>query len=305
MNGNASRGASAGRSGREEAMQLEVPSVEMATSNTDTETPGFERRWRLFDMHCHLDRMANVDEVARDTAARGIGIFCTTLTPEDAMRAHERFADRPHVRAGLGMHPWWVADAPEQKTRTKLACELAAKTPFVGEIGLDFSRAHAETRTAQIAAFEDIVEACAAHPLRGRILSIHAVRSADAALDILERHDMAGGATCIFHWFSGTPDDFARLRRLGCRISVNERMLATRRGREYARQMPSTQLLIETDAPLELDAPYGADLIEASLTRTLEQLASLRGSREEELSRTIERSGSALLGLPEDDAPLP
>lgn len=261
--------------------------------------------WHLTDMHCHLDRMANADDVAQDTAARGIGIFCTTLTPEDATRAHERFADHMHVRVGMGMHPWWVADEPEQEIRTELACELAAVSPFVGEIGLDFSRAHAETRTAQITAFEGIVEACAAHPLEGRVLSIHAVRSADTALDILERHDMAGGATCVFHWFSGTSDDFARLRRLGCRISVNERMLDTRRGREYARQMPIEQLLIETDAPLELDAPYGADLIEASLTRTLQRLASLRGGREDELARTIGRAGSALLGLPADEAPLP
>ena len=40
-------------------------------------------RWRLVDMHCHLDRMSNADEVARDAARRGIAIFDTPVTPND------------------------------------------------------------------------------------------------------------------------------------------------------------------------------------------------------------------------------
>ena len=32
---------------------------------------------------------------------------------------------------------------------------------------------------------------------------------------------------------------------------MNERMLATKRGREYARQIPLDRLLLETDAPAE------------------------------------------------------
>lgn len=38
-----------------------------------------------------------------------------------------------------------------------------------------------------------------------------------------------------------------------CYFSVNERMLGTKRGREYARQIPLDKLLIETNARENLD----------------------------------------------------
>ena len=42
---------------------------------------------------------------------------------------------------------------------------------------------------------------------------------------------------------------------MGCLFSVNEFMLATRRGRAYARQIPTGQLLLETDLPAEPGHP--------------------------------------------------
>lgn len=250
--------------------------------------------WRLADMHCHLDKMANAEEVAEGAAAGGVGLFCTTVTPEDAVRARARFTGFSQVRVGIGMHPWWVTDDPGQGERTKRAAELAAASPYVGEIGLDFSPSHADTRAAQLAAFECIVRTCVAHPRADRVLSIHAVRSAGAALDILERHGMAGRA-CIFHWFSGTSDDLSRLRRLGCCVSVNEHMLGTKRGREYARQIPTGQLLIETDAPPKLDAPYSLAELTASLDRTLTILAQVRDVDKDELTRAIAQTSSKML----------
>ena len=155
----------------------------------------------------------------------------------------------------------------------------------VGEVGLDFSRAHASTRAAQLCAFDRIVAACAAQPRAGRVVSIHAVHAATEALDILERHGLPAHATCIFHWFSGSGEDLNRLRALGCLVSVNECMLATRRGRAYARQLPEDALLLETDAPAWLDAPCSAAELEASLAHTLSLLAEIRGASRNSINR--------------------
>lgn len=340
-------------------------------------------RFKLVDMHCHLDRMCNAADVAREAAARGIGIFCATVTPQDAILAQKTFANCENVRVGVGLHPWWVAndrvlaragtrgeasadnristgvdsdgaliahgqtparpnacgpaDAPAHSvdagTRiftgtegahpTNIASQsstagnlcsctertldsvdaicrvanLAAASPYIGEVGLDFSPAHVQTRSMQLEAFERIVRTCAENPCGARVVSIHAVQAAREALDILERHALTRSATCVFHWFSGTSDDFLRLRRLGCCVSVNNRMLATRRGREYARQMPDDRLLLETDAPGQFDAPYSASELEASLMRTLCALARLRGADEHELASRIAQASAGLLGL--------
>lgn len=44
---------------------------------------------RLFDAHCHLDFMSNMEEVARDAAADGLHVLATTVTPQGYLRARD------------------------------------------------------------------------------------------------------------------------------------------------------------------------------------------------------------------------
>ena len=143
------------------------------------------RPWNLVDMHCHLDRMANGAEVASELESMGIAAFCTTVTPADTLAAREQFAPRHNIRVGAGLHPWWIDEDP---LMVEQAATLVAGDTFIGEIGLDFSPSHIGTRAAQLAAFERILDACGESPLAGRVVSIHAVRAASEALDVLERH---------------------------------------------------------------------------------------------------------------------
>ena len=117
-------------------------------------------------------------------------------------------------------------------------------------------------------------------PLAGRVISIHAVRSAGTVLDVFESHGLLiqnpDSPVIIFHWFSGTSDELVRARNAGCYFSVNERMLASKRGREYARQIPLDRLLLETDAPGEPNTETSAQSLIRSLTRTSERIASLK-----------------------------
>ena len=253
--------------------------------------------YRLVDMHCHLDLMANADEVVADAAMRGIALFDTTVTPADTKTACERFAQTPNVRVGVGLHPWYLADgrcSGDDADRTALA---AAQSCFIGEVGLDFSERHRKSFAAQAQAFELIMQACAERPMPERIISLHAVRSAGAVLDILERFDLTHSATCIFHWFSGTSNELARARSMGCWFSINKRMLASKKGREYARQIPGDRLLLETDAPPELVAPYSVSAIETSLETVLNHLADLRDEDRDELATRIAEASCRLLDL--------
>ena len=65
---------------------------------------------------------------------------------------------------------------------------------------------------------------------------------------------------------------------MGCLFSVNPRMLATRKGREYARQVPLARLLLETDLPCEPDGPVArtAQAHAALLRQALTELCELR-----------------------------
>lgn len=258
--------------------------------------------YRLVDMHCHLDRMTNAEAVARAAEERAIAIFDTTVTPEDTVAARERLGQHSNVSVGAGLHPWWLADGRAGEEDVEHAERLVATSAFIGEVGLDFGRRANGTHELQRVALERIVHAVAEHPLPHRVLSLHAIGAAGAVLDTLEGYGLVGtgapeGTVCVFHWFSGTSDELARARRAGCYFSVSEHMLASKRGREYARQLPENRLLLETDAPPGLDAPYSADELEASLTRALETIAHLRHVDADALGTTIARTSARLLAV--------
>ena len=128
-------------------------------------------RWRLVDMHCHLDRMSNAEEVARDAAERGIAIFDTPVTPNDTLAARERLGRYANVRVGAGMHPWWLANGTCGVGDAALAAKLAGESAYVGEVGLDFGRRGGDTQELQLAGFEGICRAVAEHPLPRRVIS--------------------------------------------------------------------------------------------------------------------------------------
>lgn len=252
----------------------------------------------LFDAHCHLDWEADPAAVARACGQRGVALACCTVTPQAFLAARGALATAPNVILGVGAHPWWVADGRVGQGDVDLAAELAAEAPLVGEVGLDFSpaRSDAAGNQAQVRALTRICEAAAGvgdDPAGQRVISLHAVRSAGACLDVLEATG-AARCRCVMHWFSGSSDELGRALRLGCSFSVGERMLGTRRGREYARQLPAARLLLETDLPGRAGQGVGADGLLASLDRALTALAQVRGVDKDELAATLAANARTL-----------
>lgn len=235
---------------------------------------------QLFDAHCHLDLMARPDAVADEATALGMGLFDCGVDPRDFASANKRARSRSNIFAGIGLHPWWLADGRCGAAEINLLCKVAAQERFIGEVGLDFSARCAGSEPLQTQALDRLCDALVQHPLVGRVISIHAVRSAGTVLDVLESHGLLipnpDSPFIIFHWFSGTSDELVRARNAGCFFSVNERMLATKRGRKYARQIPLDRLLLETDAPAEPNTETSAQSLIKSLARTSMRIASLK-----------------------------
>lgn len=235
---------------------------------------------QLFDAHCHLDLMACPDTVADETTALGLGLFDCGVDPRDFAAAKTRASHHPNIIAGAGLHPWWLADGRCGPAEVNLLCEVADQERYIGEVGLDFSARFAGSEPLQIQALDRLCDALVQYPLAGRVISIHAVRSAGTVLDALESYGLLtpspNSPAIIFHWFSGTSDELVRARDAGCYFSVSERMLATKRGREYARQNPLDRLLFETDAPAEPQADTSARQLIASLKSVSRRIAELK-----------------------------
>lgn len=253
---------------------------------------------QLFDAHCHLDLMSDPNAIVLEAATVGLEFFDCGVDPRDFATANKHASSSPNIIAGVGLHPWWIADGRCGAAEVDLLCELSAQERHVGEVGLDFSPRFAGTEGIQAQAFERLCQMLSRHPLPGRVLSIHAVRAVGAILDTLESHglleDITGSPAIIFHWFSGTSNEFVRARSAGCYFSVNERMLATKRGREYARQIPLDRLLLETDAPAEPGAETSTRQLIDSLIRTSEIIASLKNCAEESVKSVVLRNSHSI-----------
>ncbi len=255
-----------------------------------------KRAPRLFDMHCHLDFLSEPARMAAQAESIGLGILAVGVEPASHEALAGTLKERPALRLAVGAHPWWIDGRRAPKANIARVCELVEKVRFVGEAGLDFSRsASAEAQAMQTRALERIAASCAR--AGDRVLSIHAVRSAGVALDILEAAGTFRNCTCIFHWFSGSSEELWRAIRAGAWFSMNERQLRTRRGLEYARLVPDNRLLLESDLPAENGSGVAnaSDLL-ACLERALKRLAEARGHNNcEELREILAANSLAVL----------
>lgn len=246
----------------------------------------------LFDMHCHLGFAENAPTLAADAQARGIGCFSVTVEPDEYERVTGDLARFGNIRLGVGLHPWWIADGRSDEGAVRRVETLMAETRFVGEVGLDFSPRHGGDGTGQRDAFARIARRAAIQG--GKLLSLHAVRATAEVLDVLEDTGCAEGNDCIFHWFSGSSDELQRAIGLGCYFSMGQRMLASKRGREYAKIVPCDRLLLESDLP-------GAGTNEASFAAIADSLEAARDAlcalRGEDIGAKIARTSACLLRM--------
>lgn len=208
----------------------------------------------LLDTHFHLDFFRDVtyqQEFVASLENLGAGVVAQTVRPSDYPR---RVVSR---WSSLGFHPWFI-DENKVERELEIFSDSLTTTRYVGEVGLDFSsrgltRAKPELQTE---VFRRIVVSCSQAAKQFNVpfvLSIHSVKSASTVLDILEQDGGAADGLLIpvFHWFSDGGLELNRLLKMGCYVSINHRMLETKRGRAYAQQVPATQLLLETDLPVD------------------------------------------------------
>ena len=233
-----------------------------------------------FDAHVHANLMNTPLNVARSSHDARLGFFTCGVTPHDYLELAPQLT-QANIRVGLGAHPWYISDGRVTQKDIELLLEFMEQTPYIGEIGLDFSSRYCVDglQDLQVKAFTKICERAAelSRNDEPRVLSMHTVRSVDAVLDILEQTGAAQSCVPIIHWFSGSSEELQRAIKLGCWFSVGEMSLKTKRGREYAKVYPKDMLLTETDLPSSDHTDIDALDIVDSLKRALLGLSEAHG----------------------------
>ncbi len=260
---------------------------EPPTSQSNTVSAQDIAALNYFDAHVHLDLMSTAGEVARSVSSHNFGFFSCGVSPTDFPNTSKTLTGRanqptaPGIRIGIGAHPWWIADGRINNADIEMMLDTISDVRFIGEIGLDFSSRFndAEVRKRQLHAFKSICRKVAQTPADDapKILSIHAVKSVDAVLDVLEETKALNRCRAILHWFSGSSDQLHRAVLADCWFSVGEKSLQTSKGREYAKVYPADRLLTETDLPSSAHPACSVEDLLAGIQRACKRLSQARG----------------------------
>ncbi|HEX6097892.1 MAG TPA: Qat anti-phage system TatD family nuclease QatD [Thermoanaerobaculia bacterium] len=246
---------------------------------------------RFVDAHCHLDQYPDPKAVAGGCEESQTYTIAVTNLPRAFPNTQRLAGDRQFVRAAVGLHPELVA---QQSDAVHDLLTLIEETKYVGEVGLDYTKADAETRRLQREVLGRVFERCEA--LGGKVITIHSRRAAD---DVLDLATSLRRSTVILHWFSGSAKALARGVAMGCFFSVNPAMMRSATGRSVIAAVPEDQLLTETDGPFVQHT--GRPMYPFEMTSFLPTLAELRGVTTAALRLRILRNFARAVTL-EDNA---
>lgn len=229
-------------------------------------------------------------------------------------------ADR--IIPGVGFHPWLISDNTIDALEFEAGLRSIAHARVIGEIGIDatvrcigrdpeqaqliLEKQHECFERICYAVRDAVQNGSVQHdgvqhnlqrtaPYANKILSIHAVNYRENIVDILKATGVLECATCIFHWFSLDSMQLNDARSQGCMFSVNKRMLATRKGKNYAAQLPLTQLLLETDMPECVQSAYNIPSHMLEAAQTIELLAQLKHIDAHAVAQTLYENACTLL----------
>jgi TatD DNase family protein len=159
-----------------------------------------------------------------------------SLSLDEAAQVAERHDD--YIAWAPGCHPRKLA--PQQAFDVERLRELAKRSAFIGEVGLDTgSRVPMEL---QLRTFRHALDVAAE---LARPVSIHSYRATDLVLDELRRH--AGDrpiAVPILHGWFGSAAETREAVALGCYFSIHSQVA---RQSKFRTHVPLERVLVETD----------------------------------------------------------
>ncbi|MBK1644730.1 DNAase [Thiocapsa imhoffii] len=251
----------------------------------------------LIDTHCHLDVAAFDPDrhavIARARALGVLGIVVPAIHAEGWPGLLELCAGEDDLYPALGLHPVFL-NRHKDSDITALERAIAAHRPLaVGEIGLDDAVVGLD-RAAQ----RPLLRAQLAVAREANLpVLLHVRKAHDAMLEILQRVRVPGG---IVHAFNGSLQQAQRYLELGFRLGFGGMLTFPRstRLRRLAAQLPSTAIVLETDAPdMTVAAHRGERNSPEYLPQILAALAEVREESVEQLAAITSRNARTVLGL--------
>ncbi|GAA1770754.1 MULTISPECIES: TatD family hydrolase [Nonomuraea] len=246
----------------------------------------------LTDTHCHLDAYDNPVAVLDNAHAAGVHVIAVTEDPGKYRLLRTRLGRRDGVDVALGFHPLRAGGASPHDLARFL--RLLPQATWIGEIGLDFSRAGAATRKQQLRVFEAIL---ADLQTRTQPVTVH---SRGAERETITRLVQAQ-VPAILHWYTGPLAAVDDALAAGLWFSINPAMTRSKKALPLLQRLPPDRVLLETDGPFARCGTRSA--VPSDLLGTLDHLAQFWGTSAYEAHTAVTQNQQRLRGA--DSGPPP
>lgn len=258
---------------------------------------------KMFDSHAHYydERFENnADEILKKLFADNVGTIINVGTNnENALVCIAQAKKYENMYDAVGIHPSDCEacadiDAEMEKLEELLDNKEKNKTVAIGEIGFDFHYDGTDRDKQK----EYFVRQMKIAERRGMPVIIHDRDAHGSSMDVV---NMFPGVSGVFHSFSGSPEMARELVSKGWYISFSGVVTFKNaaKTKKAAAAVPLKRILVETDCPYLAPHPYRGELNHSGLMRlTIEELASIHGISDEEMTRITAENASKLFGIP-------
>jgi len=237
----------------------------------------------LIDAHAHLDKYEEeLRQALEEIERHQIFTIAVAMDLPSYQRNLEIGQMCDLVLPTFGVHP---KRAPEYTDRLSELGPWIERSPAIGEIGLDFQWVE---DSSQYPAQKKVLEYfLAAAREQKKIVNLHTKGAEKEILDLLQRYDIKRP---IIHWYSGPLDTFRALINYGACFTVGVEVLFSKHIQAIARELPTGQLLTETDNPGGLKWLNGTVGMPQVLEQVIQAIGDLKETGPEVVARTVEEN---------------
>ena len=236
----------------------------------------------FIDAHAHLDKYSDneIDDIFATIERENIFTLSVSIDVPSFLRIEEIAAGSTRIVPAFGVQPW---EAPRYTSSIGDIEQYVARSPFIGEIGLDHrfvtDKSHYGPQRDVFSHFLWLARE------QDKLVNVHCVGAEHETVDVMRA---SGIERAIIHWYSGPLDALGAMIDEGYLFTVGVEVLHSDHIRDVATMIPTDQLLTETDNPGGPEWVTGERGHPGLIVDVVEALAGLRRIPPEEIQATVQ-----------------
>ena len=243
----------------------------------------------LIDAHAHLNKYESELQSALEEI-RQHQIFTISVSMD--LPSYDRNLEIGEmcefVLPTFGIHP---KKAPEYADRLRELSQPIEQSPIIGEIGLDF---HWVEDASHYPAQKKVLDYfLAAAREQKKIINLHTKGAEKEIVNLLEHYDIH---RAIVHWYSGPLDILRAMINGGMYFTIGVEVLYSEHIQAITQELPTAQLLTETDNPGGLKWLKGTLGMPKVLKEVIQTIANLKRTPAEVVTQTVQENFLRLIG---------